>query len=177
MRRSIQPRVSNSTCSEGIKVWSNQRAALRRWRNNGGTWTLLETAFTSYFLRKISWVIGKSFLAVSTFVYKELAHSLVNKLNNVNVIIWKFPKHRGPHKTPSRATCGRRAACLRPLIKPYTHTYKAFYSCGARNNSTNEACSPQPFSRRFISAIVKPWHISYAWSKKCCSNVISLAAE
>jgi len=29
-------------------------------RNNGGTWTLLETAFTSYSLRNVSWVTGKS---------------------------------------------------------------------------------------------------------------------
>ena len=43
--------------------------------NNGGTWALLETTFASYFLRK-AWVIGKSFLAVSTFVSKELVHSL-----------------------------------------------------------------------------------------------------
>ena len=43
-------------------LWGNPRAALWRWRKNGGTWTLLETGFTSYFLRKIWWVIGKSFL-------------------------------------------------------------------------------------------------------------------
>jgi len=36
------------------------------WRNNGRAWTLPETAFTSYFLRKVLWVIGKSFVAVST---------------------------------------------------------------------------------------------------------------
>ena len=30
------------------------------WRDNGGTWTLLETAFTSYFQRKVSWVIGRA---------------------------------------------------------------------------------------------------------------------
>jgi len=47
---------------------SNPRAAFWRWRNNVGAWTLLETAFTSYVLRKVSWVIGKSSLAVSTFV-------------------------------------------------------------------------------------------------------------
>ena len=33
---------------------SNLRAALWRWRNNGGTWSLPETAFASYFLRKLS---------------------------------------------------------------------------------------------------------------------------
>jgi len=32
---------------------AHQRVALWRWRNNGGTWNLLETAFTSYFLRKV----------------------------------------------------------------------------------------------------------------------------
>jgi len=31
-----------------------------RWRINGGIWTLLETVFTSYFLRKVSWVIGRA---------------------------------------------------------------------------------------------------------------------
>jgi len=35
---------------------SNPRAALWRWRNNGGTCTLLETAFSSCFLQKVSWV-------------------------------------------------------------------------------------------------------------------------
>jgi len=33
------------------------RTVLWRWRNNGGTCTLLEAAFTSYFLRTVSWVI------------------------------------------------------------------------------------------------------------------------
>jgi len=37
-------------------------------RNNGATWILLGTTFTSYFLRKVSWVVEKSFLAVSIFV-------------------------------------------------------------------------------------------------------------
>jgi len=33
----------------------------------------------------------------------------VNKLNNVSVTYLKIPKkHRGPHKVPSRATCGPR---------------------------------------------------------------------
>ena len=37
--------------------------------------------------------------------------------DNVNVNYLKIPKkHRGPHKRPSRATCGRRAACLRHLL-------------------------------------------------------------
>jgi len=56
-----------------------------------------------------------SFLAVSTFVSKELAHSLaenfqtsVSKLNNANVNYLQIPeKHRVPHKMPS---------CLRPLV-------------------------------------------------------------
>jgi len=33
-------------------------------RSNSGTLTLLRTAFTSYFLQKLSWVAGKSFVAV-----------------------------------------------------------------------------------------------------------------
>jgi len=51
-----------------IEFQSNLRAALWRWRNNGSIWTLLESAFTSHFLRMVSWVIGTSFLCVSTFV-------------------------------------------------------------------------------------------------------------
>jgi len=35
-------------------LWSNPRAALWRWNNNGGSWTLLETIVTSYFLQKVS---------------------------------------------------------------------------------------------------------------------------
>jgi len=46
--------------NEGL--WSNLRAGLWCWNKNGGTWTLLETAFTSYFLRKIWQATGKSFL-------------------------------------------------------------------------------------------------------------------
>jgi len=73
-------------------------------RNNGGSWTFLETAFAPHFLRKLS-VIGKPFLAVSTFVQKKLVHSLaehfqttVNKLNNVNGNYEKIPRnHPGPH--------------------------------------------------------------------------------
>jgi len=61
----------------GLK--SNPRAALWRWRNNGSVWTLLETAFTSYFLRKLSWVIGKLFLAAFTFVWTKLVHSLAER--------------------------------------------------------------------------------------------------
>jgi len=44
------------------------RATLWHWRNNGGTWTLLETALTSYFLQNVLCVIGKSSLAFSTFL-------------------------------------------------------------------------------------------------------------
>ena len=53
-------------------------------------------------------VQGKSFLAVSTFVSKELVHSLaLNNLNNLNSNHLKIPKkHCGPYKMPSRATCG-----------------------------------------------------------------------
>ena len=64
-------------------------AALWRRRNNGGNWTLLETPFTSYFLQKF---VGKASLAVSTFFWKKLVHSLaehfqtpVNELNYVDV--------------------------------------------------------------------------------------------
>jgi len=49
--------LSNTNCSEGqIRTYkqSNRRAALWRWRNNSGTWTLQETAFTLYFLRNVS---------------------------------------------------------------------------------------------------------------------------
>jgi len=49
-------------------IYPCPRAAISRWRNNGGAWTLLETAFTSYFLRVVSWISGRSFLAISTYV-------------------------------------------------------------------------------------------------------------
>jgi len=56
------------------------------------------TAFTSYFLRKISWVSGKSFL-----LYARLkgTYSLAGRAL-LNTIIWKFPKNmqRGRHKCP-----------------------------------------------------------------------------
>jgi len=70
-------RVSNSNSSKGqMRAYEVIRgahydypeAALWRWRNSGRTWTFLETAFTSYFLQKVSWVVGKSLLAISTFV-------------------------------------------------------------------------------------------------------------
>jgi len=42
----------------------------------------------------------------------------VNKLNNVNVNYLQYPKkHHGLHKTPSQATYGPRAACLKPWRK------------------------------------------------------------
>jgi len=42
---------------------------------------------------------------------------MVNKLNNLNYNYFKIPeKYCGPHKMPSWATCGPRAACLRPLV-------------------------------------------------------------
>ena len=50
-------------------------------------------------MRKVSWVIGKSLLAVSAFVWKELVHSLAehfqtsaNKLDNLNVNCLKIPR-------------------------------------------------------------------------------------
>jgi len=75
-----KPGVPNSNCSEGQTKtyketrgprYGNPRAALWRWRNNCGTWTLPETALTSYFLRKVSWVVGKSFLTFTAFILKE----------------------------------------------------------------------------------------------------------
>jgi len=52
----------------------------------------LETASTSHFLRKVSWIVVKSFLSVSTFAWKDLVHLLAGrfqtplyKLNNLNV--------------------------------------------------------------------------------------------
>jgi len=70
--------------------------------------------YTLFPEQSIIWVQSKSYLAVSTFVSKELVHSLaehfqipVNNLNNLNSYHLKIPKkHCGPHKMPSRATCG-----------------------------------------------------------------------
>ena len=45
---------SQTQIAQRAKWGSNPRAALRRWRNTGSTWTLQETPFTSYFLRKAS---------------------------------------------------------------------------------------------------------------------------
>ena len=52
------------------------RAALWRWRNKGGTWALLEAAFTSFLQRMVLWVIGTLSLALSMFVLNELVDSL-----------------------------------------------------------------------------------------------------
>jgi len=58
------------------------------------------------------------------FIY--FAASFSKALGNVNLKCFKIPeKHRGPHKTPSRSTCGPRAACLRPLL--YTICYVIKY--------------------------------------------------
>jgi len=63
-------RPNTVTESLPYRVTESQRLGPRRWRNNDGTWTLLETAFTSYFLRKVSWfLLGKSYLAIFTFVW------------------------------------------------------------------------------------------------------------
>jgi len=41
----------------------------------------------------------------------------VDKLNNIMLIIWKFPKSiAGSHKTSLWATCSLCATCLRPLL-------------------------------------------------------------
>src|SRR6218665_917976 len=43
-----------------------------------------------------------------------------NKKKKVNCQLIENPKmRRGPHKMPSRAACGPRAACLRPLLYIY----------------------------------------------------------
>jgi len=85
---------------------NNLRAALWCW-HNGNTSILQETDFTSYFLQKVLWVIGKSFLAVSTFVKKELfthwpstiKHLWINNLKMAR----NFPKHiTGCRKCPSK---------------------------------------------------------------------------
>jgi len=64
---------------------------------------IIRNGFSSYFLRKVVWVIVSiPFLAVSTFVLKELVHSLaenfqtsVNELHIVNVNCLKSPKKTG----------------------------------------------------------------------------------
>jgi len=42
-------------CRYGAPVRISSRLVLWCWRNNGGTWTLLKPAFTSYFLSKVSY--------------------------------------------------------------------------------------------------------------------------
>jgi len=70
----------NSNFSEGqMKTYEVIRGphyvypggALWHWRNNSDIWTLLETVFASYSLRKVSFVISSSFLAATTFVLKQ----------------------------------------------------------------------------------------------------------
>jgi len=46
------------------------------WRHKGGTWALLETAFTCFFRRMVLRVRGNLSLALSTFVLNELVDSL-----------------------------------------------------------------------------------------------------
>ena len=120
----IDPRAKRGLTKEPGPQYDYPAAALWRWRNKGGTWTLLETAFTSFFLWMVPWVwvIGNVTLARYTFVQNELVHSLaehltpVNKGNNLYFNYMKILKtHRGPHKMPSRANCDPRAGCLRPL--------------------------------------------------------------
>jgi len=41
------------------ELCGNPKAALRDWRNNSGTCTLLEIAFPSYVLQKLSRIMGK----------------------------------------------------------------------------------------------------------------------
>jgi len=51
--------IATKWCCDQVPLWSPHFC---------GTWTLQETTFTFYFLRSVSWVIGKSFLVPSTFV-------------------------------------------------------------------------------------------------------------
>jgi len=82
-----------------INITRKPHLTLWRWCNNGGTWTLLEAVFTSYFLQKVSWIIGKSFLAAvsSMLIQKELINLIaehlqtpVNKVSNLNVSIASY---------------------------------------------------------------------------------------
>ena len=111
----ISSRVSNSNCSEG-QMRTNKAT-------EGHTMTptqqrpylyLTRNSFCILFPAKKIMRMGNSFLAVSTFVWKELVHSLaehfqtpVNKANNVNVLITVFEN--------SQKTA--RPACLRPLVQ------------------------------------------------------------
>ena len=61
--------------------------------------------------------VTKTALGIIQLWLKYFAASFFMALDNVNVSYLKLPKkHRGPHKRSWRATCGLRAACLRPLI-------------------------------------------------------------
>jgi len=83
-------------------------------------WRYLNFTRNSFYIlfpeQDIVWVQGKSFLAASAFVSKELVHSLaehfqipLNNLNNVIFNYLKIPKKIcGQRKMPSRATCGPR---------------------------------------------------------------------
>jgi len=61
----------------------------------------------------------KTALGIIQLWFNYFAASFSRHLaTNLNVNYLKFPKkHRGPHKRASRATCGPRAACLRPLLQ------------------------------------------------------------
>jgi len=102
----IDPRAKRGLTKEPGPQYDCPVAALWRWRNKGGTWCLLETAFTFFscgWYRYTEFVIGNMSLARYTFVQNELVHSLVehltpmNKVNNQNVNYLKILKtHRGP---------------------------------------------------------------------------------
>ena len=84
----------------------------QKWRNLN----LTRNSFYILFPAKDIMNYRRIILAACTFVSKELVHSLadefwtpMNKLINLNVVYLKLPKkHRGPQKTPSRATCAQR---------------------------------------------------------------------
>jgi len=58
----------------------------------------------------------KTALVIIQLWFNCFAASFFKALGNTNVNYLKIPKkHCGPHKRPSRATCGPRTACLRPL--------------------------------------------------------------
>ena len=112
-----KPPTSDMTLNQGSQTqiaprakWRhklNPRAAL--WRD--ATMAVPEPYLKQLLhLRKVSWVIGKSFLAVSTLVWNELVHLLaedfhipVTKLNNVDDNYLKIPKNIA-------------GLCLRPLL-------------------------------------------------------------
>jgi len=61
--------------------------------------------------------ITKTALGIIQLWFNYFAASFFMALGNVNVSYLKISKkYRRPHKRPSRATCGPRAACLRPLF-------------------------------------------------------------